>query len=290
VSGRSERAPGAAAAEPTQPSLRRLRAFGVRPRRDLGQNFLIDSNILDVIARAGEVGAADVVLEIGGGLGVLSEHLAARVAHVHVVEVDRSLEPALRDALDPFGARATLHLGDAMTLALHRLDPAPTKVVANLPYGIAAGAILRTIEQLPSVARWVAMVQKEVGERFAARAGTGAYGVPSVLAQLACDVRVLRPISRQVFFPVPNVDSVLLGLERRSGAGAADPVPPALRAFVQGAFAHRRKALARSLALARVADRDTVRSALEALGEPADARAERLAPERLRELWETVKA
>jgi 16S rRNA (adenine1518-N6/adenine1519-N6)-dimethyltransferase len=271
--------------EPTQPSLRRLRAFDVRPKRDLGQNFLIDSNILDVIARAAELGPDDVVLEIGGGLGVLSEHLAGRVAHVHVVELDRSLEPALRDALDPFGDRATLHLEDAMTLDLSALAPAPTKVVANLPYGIAAGAILRTIEQLPQATRWVAMVQKEVGERFAAQAGTSAYGTPSVLAQLACEVRVLRPISRRVFLPVPNVDSVLVGLERRSPAA-----PPALRRFVRGAFAHRRKALARSLALAGVADRDAVRAALESLGEPADARAERLAPERLRELWERVGA
>jgi 16S rRNA (adenine1518-N6/adenine1519-N6)-dimethyltransferase len=271
--------------EPTQPSLRRLRAFGVRPKRDLGQNFLIDSNILDVIARAAEVDPGDVVLEIGGGLGVLSEHLAERAAFVHVVELDRSLEPALRDALDPFAATTALHWADAMALDLRALRPAPTKVVANLPYGIAAGAILRTVEELPSVVRWVAMVQKEVGERFAAGPGGGAYGVPSVLAQLACDVRVLRPISRRVFFPVPNVDSVLVGLERRGSAP-----PPALRAFVQGAFAHRRKALARSLALAGVASRDDVRAALEALGEPVDVRAERLAPERLRELWEAVGA
>jgi len=267
-----------------------MQAFRIRPKRDLGQNFLIDSNILDVIARAAQLMADDVVLEIGGGLGVLSEHLAERVAHVHVVEVDRSLEPALRDALDPFGARATLHLADAMALDLSALDPAPTKVVANLPYGIAAGAILRTIEQLPSVTRWVAMVQKEVGERFAAQAATAAYGVPSVLAQLACEVRVLRPISRQVFHPVPNVDSVLVGLERRVDAGGRDPVPAGLRAFVQGAFAHRRKALAKSVALAGVANRDAVRAALGALGEPADVRAERLPPERLRELWERVGA
>lgn len=268
---------------PTQPSLRRMRAFGVRPNRELGQNFLVDSNILHVIARAAELAPDDVVLEIGGGLGVLSEHLAECCAHVHVVEIDRGLEPALRDALDPFGDRATLHLGDAMTLDLAALLPAPTKVVANLPYGIAAGAILRTIEELPSVTRWVAMVQKEVGERFAARAGTAAYGVPSAIAQLACDVRVLRPVSRTVFAPVPNVDSVLVGLERRGPAA-----PPALRAFVQAAFAHRRKALARSVSLAGVASRDDVRAALETIGEPLDVRAERLSPERLRELWEAV--
>jgi len=260
-----------------------MRAFDVRPKRELGQNFLVDSNILDVIARAAELSPADVVLEIGGGLGVLSEHLAARVAHVHVVELDRALEPALRDALDPFGATATLHLADAMALDLAALDPPPCKVVANLPYGIAAGAILRTIEQLPGATRWVAMVQREVGERLAAAPGSGAYGVPSAIAQLACDVRVLRPVSRTVFSPVPNVDSVLVVLERRGPAA-----PPALRAFVQAAFAHRRKALARSVALAGLASRERVREALEALGHPLDVRAERLAPEQLRVLWEAV--
>ncbi|MDQ3850196.1 MAG: 16S rRNA (adenine(1518)-N(6)/adenine(1519)-N(6))-dimethyltransferase RsmA, partial [Actinomycetota bacterium] len=227
---------------PTQPSLRRLRAFGVRPKRDLGQNFLIDSNILGVVEREAALSGDDLVLEIGGGLGVLSEYLAARAAHVHVVEVDPALEPALRDAIAPF-ANVTLHVADAMRLDLGALRPAPTKVVANLPYGIAAGAILRTIEELPAVTCWVGMVQKEVGERLAAAPGTPAYGVPSVLAQLACDVRVLRAVPRTVFTPVPNVDSVLVGL-RRIGPGA----DPELRALVQAAFAHRRKALARSLA------------------------------------------
>jgi 16S rRNA (adenine1518-N6/adenine1519-N6)-dimethyltransferase len=262
---------------PAQPSLRRMRQFGIRPNRELGQNFLIDSNILDVIARAARLEPTDVVLEVGGGLGVLSEHLAERTAHVHVVEVDRRLEPPLRDALDPH-PNATLHLADAVKLDLAGLDPTPNKVVANLPYGVAAGVILRTIEQLPGATTWVAMVQKEVGERFAARPGSAAYGVPSVLAQLACEVRVLRPIARTVFHPVPNVDSVLVGLTRRA------PAPePGLRALVHQGFAHRRKALARSLALAG-GDRDRVRAALEAMGRPADARAETLAPDDWREL------
>ena len=273
---------------PTQPSLRRLRQFGVRPKRDLGQNFLIDSNILGVIERAADLSPSDVVLEIGGGLGVLSEHLAQRVAHVHVVELDRALEPALRDAIAPF-ANVTLHLADAMDLDLRALDPAPTKVVANLPYGIAAGAILRTVEELDDVTRWVAMVQKEVGERLAARPATGAYGVPSVLAQLACDVRVHRAVARTVFHPVPNVDSVLVVLERRGPAPA-----PGLRRLVQRAFAHRRKALARSVSLGAGSTeearalRERLREALVTLGHPADERAERLAPEEFRALWERV--
>lgn len=261
---------------PAQPSLRRLKQFGVRPKRELGQNFLIDSNILGVIERAAELGPEDVALEIGGGLGVLSEHLAQRARHVHVVELDRGLEPALRDALEPFG-NTTLHLADAMALDLAALDPQPTKVIANLPYGIAAGAILRTVEELPGVTTWVAMVQKEVGERFAAAPGSGAYGVPSVLAQMACEVRVLRSVSRTVFHPVPNVDSVLVVL-RRTG-----PAPDlATRQLVQRAFAHRRKALAGSLALAPGAPdgvRDRARAALEDMGHPADARAERLSPQ-----------
>jgi 16S rRNA (adenine1518-N6/adenine1519-N6)-dimethyltransferase len=266
---------------PAQPSLRRMRQFGIRPNRELGQNFLIDSNILDVIGRAAALAPEDVVLEVGGGLGVLSEYLAERTAHVHVVEVDRRLEPPLRDALDPY-PNATLHFADAVRLDLAALEPAPTKVVANLPYGVAASVILRTIEQLPNATAWVAMVQKEVGERLAARPRTGAYGVPSVLAQLACDVKVLRPISRTVFHPVPNVDSVLVGLTRRG------PAPePELRALVQQGFAHRRKALARSVSLAPGAaagTRERVRAALEAIGRPADARAEALAPEDWREL------
>jgi 16S rRNA (adenine1518-N6/adenine1519-N6)-dimethyltransferase len=272
---------------PSQPTLRRMREFGVRPKRDLGQNFLIDSNILGVIERAAELEPSDVVLEIGGGLGVLTEHLAPRVAHVHVVELDRALEPALREAIAPFH-NVSLHLADAMRLDLRALDPAPTKVVANLPYGIAAGAILRTIEELEGAQRWVGMVQKEVGERFAAAPGSDAYGVPSVLAQLACEVRVLRPVSRSVFTPVPNVDSVLVGL-RRTGPAPA----PGVRELVNAAFAHRRKALAGSLALAPGAApgmRARARAALEQLGHPPDARAERLPPQDFRMLYEILSA
>jgi 16S rRNA (adenine1518-N6/adenine1519-N6)-dimethyltransferase len=266
---------------PAQPSLRRLRQFNVRPNRELGQNFLVDSNLLDVIGRLAELDARDVVLEVGGGLGVLSEYLAPRADFLHVVEVDRALEPALRDALDPF-ANVALHLADATELDLRSLAPAPTKVVANLPYGIAATAVLRTIEELPGATRWAVMAQREVGERLAAAPATRAYGLPSVLAQLACDVRVARAVSRNVFHPVPNVDSALVVLERRGPAAS-----PEVRKLARAAFAHRRKALAGSLALAPGAPdgvRERARAALEEMGLPADARAERLAPEQFEEL------
>src|ERR1700754_4270467 len=112
-----------------------MREFVIRPNRELGQNFLVDSNILDIIGRLAELSPDDVVLEVGGGLGVLSEYLAERVAHVHVVEIDRGLEDALRDAVDAY-PNVTLHFGDAVKLDLDALQPAPTKVVANLPYGV----------------------------------------------------------------------------------------------------------------------------------------------------------
>ena len=262
-----------------------MRRFGVRPDRDLGQNFLIDSNILGVIGGLAELGKRDVVLEIGGGLGVLSEYLAERVGHVHVVEIDERLREALREAVGS-AANVTLHWGDALKVDLAGMRPCPDKVVANLPYGVAASALLRTIEELEQVGRWVAMVQREVGERLAAAPGSRVYGVPSVLAQLACEVRVARAVPRTVFRPVPNVDSVLVAMRR-----IAPAPPPALRRLVGGAFAHRRKTLARSLALAEAAREGTevrageeVREALAELGHRPDVRAERLAPWELREL------
>jgi 16S rRNA (adenine1518-N6/adenine1519-N6)-dimethyltransferase len=276
-----------------------MRRFGVHPDRQLGQNFLIDSNILGVIERAAELSERDVVLEIGGGLGVLSEYLAERVAHVHVVEIDTRLREALLDATDPH-ANVSVHWGDAMRIDLAGLSPAPAKVVANLPYGIAAGALLRTIEELPGVELWVAMAQREVGERLAAAPGGRDYGVSSVIAQLACDVRVLRAIPRAVFHPEPNVDSVLVHMRRLRAAPS-----PALRALVGGAFAHRRKTLAGSLALAgrgggsAIEDgvpagrmsglvggrsRQEIRMALSELGHPENVRAERLEPADFRQL------
>jgi 16S rRNA (adenine1518-N6/adenine1519-N6)-dimethyltransferase len=261
--------------EPRQASLRRLRRFGVRPNRELGQNFLIDDNILGVVGRAAELTREDVVLEVGGGLGVLSEFLAPRVRHLHVVEVDRSLGEPLEEALAPF-RNVTLHIADAMQLDLAALSPAPGKVVANLPYGVAASVLLKSIAELPGARLWAAMVQREVGERLAAEPGGKSYGATSVLAQLSCEVRVERRVPATVFHPRPNVESALVVMRRRAPAAS-----PSLVALVHAGFAHRRKALAGSLALTPgAADdlRDAARAALEELGHPADARAERLRP------------
>jgi 16S rRNA (adenine1518-N6/adenine1519-N6)-dimethyltransferase len=270
-----------------------MRQFGIRPDRELGQNFLIDSNILGVIERAAELspsplppGGGDVILEIGGGLGVLSEHLAMRAAHVHVVEIDTRLREALLDATAKH-ENVSVHWEDAMAMDMGALSPVPTKVVANLPYGVAAGVLLRTIEELADVELWVAMVQREVGERLAAAPGTAAYGAPSAIAQLACEVNVLRAIPRTVFYPVPNVDSVLVGMRRTGLAPTAG-----VRRLVRAAFAHRRKTLAGALKLSGLAAGDTrggdsrarTRQALGELGLPEDVRAERLSPQEFRAL------
>lgn len=245
-----------------------------RRGRELGQNFLRDPNILAVIARESELSTQDVVLEVGGGEGVLSAYLAPLVSRVHVVEIDERLRPTLEQGVADF-ENVTLWWGDAMRLDLHAMQPGPTKMVANLPYGIGAGVTLRTIEELDGIQMWIVMVQREVGERLAAGPGSGTYGVSSVLAQLAGDVRVVRAIPRTVFRPVPNVDSVLVKIVRRRVAPS-----PRVRKLVGGAFAHRRKALARSLALSGIeCTREQIRDALVELGHPPDVRAERLAPE-----------
>jgi 16S rRNA (adenine1518-N6/adenine1519-N6)-dimethyltransferase len=255
-------------------------------QRALGQNFLVDPNTLDVIARLADVTARDVVLEVGGGPGVLSQRLARSARFVHVIEIDERLRDTLTGALAAFD-NVAVRFDDALALDLTTLMPAPTKVVANLPYGIAATVVLRTVLELPTVSSWLVMVQREVGERLAAAPGSPAYGAPSVLAQLACEVRVLRAVPRTVFRPMPNVDSVLVGLTRVA------PAPPDhVRHLVRDAFAHRRKALARSLALAPgAADgvREAARTALVELGLPADARAERLTPTQFVELAERLR-
>jgi 16S rRNA (adenine1518-N6/adenine1519-N6)-dimethyltransferase len=238
----------------------------------LGQNFLSDPNLLDAIVRDAELRSDDVALEVGAGEGVLSERLADVAAHLHSIELDRGLE----DALAPLAARrnVSLHWEDAMRIDFGTLRPVPTAVVANLPYAVATPVILRTIEQLPSLRTWTVMVQREIGDRLRAAPGSRTYGSPSVLAQLACEVRLLRKVDPAVFRPRPRVDSAILSL-RRTGP-AADPATGEL---VRGAFAHRRKSLARSLEHLRPGSLGPVRAALEELGLAADARAEALSPD-----------
>jgi 16S rRNA (adenine1518-N6/adenine1519-N6)-dimethyltransferase len=238
----------------------------------LGQNFLADPNLLDAIVRDAQLEPGDVALEIGGGEGVLTERIAERVAHVHVVELDDQLADGLEELAERAGNVSVVR-GDAMRLDLAALEPAPTTVPSNLPYSVATPLLLRTITELPAVVRWTVMVQREIADRLRAEPGTSAYGSPSVVVQLACEVELLRTVNRAVFRPRPRVDSALLRLRRVGPAAAAG-----VTRLVRDSFAHRRKPLASSLELAGGPSRQEVRAVLGRLGLEPDVRAERLAP------------
>ena len=253
---------------------------GVSAKRELGQHFLVDENILGVIDRLAGLERDDIVLEVGAGLGVLTRYLAARVRLVHAVEVDTGLEPQLRQALRD-ATNVELVFGDALELRLDDLEPLPTKLVANLPYSIATPLCVESLDGLPSIHRWCVMLQREVADRFVAPPGSRSYGAVSVLIQLTCDRAGFHPVARTCFRPQPNVDSALVGLVRRRSWG---PEYPWLKRVVQSAFSHRRKTLANSLELAGVASRERTVSALAALDRLAGERAEALAPDEFQQL------
>jgi len=235
-------------------------------KREYGQHFLSDPNILNVIDWLAELAPDDIVLEIGPGEGVLTRYLADRVALVHGVEIDRDLEPHLRD-ID----NVVIHFGDALELDL---PSEATKLVANLPYNVATPIIAESLDGLPNIRLWCVMVQREVADRLFASPGTKAYGAVSVLVQLVCERTGFHPVSRTVFRPQPNVDSALVAFRR---VGQPEDFAR-VKKIVTGAFAHRRKTLPNSLELAGVASRTAGADALAAIGRKPNTRAEALAP------------
>ena len=244
--------------------------MNVAPKKELGQHFLVDENILGVIGRLAALQPADVVLEIGPGLGILTRYLASRVAHVHAVELDTSLAPYLADA----GDNVTLHFGDALRLDLAALAPSATKLVANLPYNVATAIVVESLDGLPGIDTWCVMVQREVADRLFAAPRTKAYGAVSVLVQLVCERTGLHPVSRTVFRPPPNVSSALVAFRR---TGLPDDFAR-VKKIVVAAFAHRRKTLPNSLELSGIASRERAVAALAELGREASVRAEELFP------------
>jgi 16S rRNA (adenine1518-N6/adenine1519-N6)-dimethyltransferase len=241
--------------------------MSLQPKKSLGQHFLVDDNILEVIGRLAELEPSDVVLEVGPGLGVLTRYLADRVAFIHAAEVDRRLWAHL-DGI----ANTEVHWGDALRLDIAALEPPPRKLVSNLPYNIATPVVAESlvVDQLDY---WCVMVQREVADRFFAQPSTKAYGSVSVLVQLATQRTGLHPVSREVFRPRPNVDSALVAF-RRIAPGA----PPRVKKIVEASFGHRRKTLANALALSGVASREQSVEALDAIGRLPTVRAEELEP------------
>jgi 16S rRNA (adenine1518-N6/adenine1519-N6)-dimethyltransferase len=243
-----------------------LAAVSRRPKKEYGQHFLRDPNILEVIGRLAELGPDDIVLEIGPGHGVLTRYLAERVRQVHAVEIDRGLEPALSG----LGENVDVVFGDALEIELPR---DATKLVANLPYNVATPLVVESLDGLPNIQLWCVMVQREVAERFFAQPGTKEYGAVSVLVQLVTERTGFHAVSRTVFRPQPNVDSALVAF-RRTGLPADYR---RVKEVVTAAFAHRRKTLPNSLALAGLASREDAAEALAAIGRRLETRAEVLA-------------
>lgn len=270
-----------------QPSIERMERFGVTPRRKLGQNFLIDNNILGVIAESAHVSKGDVLLEIGGGLGVLSEYLAERAAHIHVIEIDNSLSDALDDALGEYD-NVSLIYGDAVDIDFSELEPRPEKLVANLPYNVAATSVIKAFYELPELELCCVMTQREVADRLTAQPGNKLYAATSVLVQAVCGDTSSRKLSRNIFHPVPNVDSSLITLTRTAPTPAESFVE-----LVHGCFAHRRKPLPSSLAHAHRDDKAIKQRAVDALaqlGHDANTRAEQLSPDEFLLLHQLLEA
>lgn len=250
--------------------------LGVSPTKQLGQNFVTDANTVRRIVRAAEVTADDIVVEVGPGLGSLTLALLEAAQRVIAIEIDAKLAEALPDTV----AERRPDLSDKLTvvhadaLRVTELPGQPTALVANLPYNVSVPVLLHLLEAFPSIDQVLVMVQLEVADRLASAPGSKVYGIPSVKARWYADVRKAGAIGRNVFWPVPNVDSALVAMKRH-----ATPMTTASRedvfAVVDAAFSQRRKTLRAALAgwAGSAADAETI---LRAAGVDPGARGEQL--------------
>ncbi|MFJ8825671.1 16S rRNA (adenine(1518)-N(6)/adenine(1519)-N(6))-dimethyltransferase RsmA [Streptomyces sp. NPDC102467] len=256
-------------------------ALGVRPTKQRGQNFVIDANTVRRIVRTAEVTEDDVVVEVGPGLGSLTLALLDVARHVTAVEIDDVLAaalpatiaarvPAKKDAFDLVNM-------DAMQVTALP-GPAPTALVANLPYNVAVPVLLHMLDTFPTIERTLVMVQAEVADRLAAGPGSRVYGVPSVKANWYAQVKRAGSIGRNVFWPAPNVDSGLVALVRREAPVATTASKEEVFAVVDAAFAQRRKTLRAALA-GWAGSAPAAEAALVAAGVSPQARGEALTVE-----------
>ena len=256
-----------------------LAAAGLRPRKRWGQHFLCDAAVARRIVDTAEIDADTPVLEIGPGLGALTDELARRAARLQLVEIDRALAARLTERFAG-DARVEVITGDVLELPLDELlGPGPTTVVANLPYNVASPVLFRLLELRARVPRAVLMLQLEMAERLTARPGSKIYGASSVLVQAFAQVRIAFRVSRRSFLPPPEVDSAVVDV-RWSPEPRADVGDPELfRAVVRAAFGQRRKMLRNALRLLVEARRpagEPPEAVLRAAGIDPAARAETL--------------
>ncbi len=248
----------------------------LHPTKKLGQNFVVDANTVRRIVTISGVTSTDTVLEVGPGLGSLTLGLLATGARVVAVEIDRRLAAQLPITVEAMlrGAKLEVRTADAMTIT--QLPQAPEKLVANLPYNISVPVLLHLLEHFPTLQSGLVMVQAEVGQRIAAAPGSKVYGGPSVKGAWYGKWRTAGQVSRQVFWPVPNVDSILVGFERHAHAFGSEDERRATFSLVDAAFGQRRKMLRQSLAGMLGAGAASV---LESAGVEPTRRAEELSVE-----------
>ncbi|MDQ1643809.1 MAG: rRNA (adenine1518-N6/adenine1519-N6)-dimethyltransferase [Actinomycetota bacterium] len=251
--------------------------LGVRPTKQLGQNFVIDANTVRRIVRTADIAPSDVVLEVGPGLGSLTLGLLSVAAHVTAIEIDAVLAGALAETVaeraPSLAGRLDVVEGDAMRVA-SLPGPAPTAVVANLPYNVAVPVLLHLLEHVPTIRHGLVMVQAEVADRLVAGPGSKVYGVPSVKIAWYAEARRAGAIGRTVFWPAPNVDSGLVALHRRPEP-ATTAGRGAVFAVVDAAFAQRRKTLRAALS-GWAGSPQSAEAALRAAGIDPGARGEAL--------------
>ena len=225
-----------------------LDEHGVRPSRALGQNFLADPNTARRVVRLAEVGTGDRVLEVGPGVGSLTLALADAGCDVVALELDRHLLPVLESVVGD-RSNVTVEHGDALTWDYSgKLGDGPWICVSNLPYNVATPVVVRLLEEAPSVSRLLVMVQREVGERLAADAGSRDYGAVSVKVAYHATARIVGSVSPTVFLPRPKVESALVRIDRRDAPPIDVPSYDDLFVIVRAGFAQRRKMLRRALA------------------------------------------
>lgn len=255
----------------------------VHPTKKLGQNFVHDPNTVRKIVRLAAISKSDLVLEIGPGLGSLTLGLTETGAEVTAVELDSRLArqlPHTQQELQP-GASLRVIEGDALELTREQLTGfEPNVLVANLPYNVSVPILMHLLELLPSLSRGLVMVQAEVGYRIAAPPGTKEYGAPSAKAAWYGQWRIAGTVSRNIFWPVPGVDSVLVSFQARTEPLGSTPEREHTFQLVNAAFAQRRKMLRQSLQTA-VAGSNTehMTKALETVNLSPSARAENLSIE-----------
>jgi 16S rRNA (adenine1518-N6/adenine1519-N6)-dimethyltransferase len=267
-----------------------LARHGFTFSKSLGQNFLIDENILHKIVLGAEITDKDRVLEIGPGVGTLTRALALRAADVTAVEIDSALLPILNETLNDFSNIRIIH-GDILKLDLTKLvqdifQGQTFKVVANLPYYITTPIIMRFLEEEQPFSSITVMIQKEVAERMAAKPGTKEYGALSAAVQFFTQPRIIGKVPATVFMPPPKVDSIVITLERRDEPAVAVDNRQDFFRVVKAVFSQRRKTLLNTLYSAKLVDldKDGLREKIQSLGIDPQRRGETLSLEELARL------